>query len=131
YAPYLPHATETLYQELYLKHEAIKSIHQTRYQDIQIPYVFENEAEIMTAVITIATQVRKLKSEKQLSLKTPLEMLKIFTRTTDLRDNLAQHDQLIRGITQAVTVNYQEYTDQQSWLVEKDGSWHADVVIEE
>jgi len=137
YAPYLPHVTETLYQELYRKHETVPSIHQTRYQDVQIPYVFEHEAEIMTAVIAIATQIRKLKSEKQLSLKTPLTTMNVFVatnslrHTTNLRDALAEHDQLIRGITQAITVNYKEYTDEASLLIEKDDSWYANVVIKE
>ncbi|HLW73393.1 MAG TPA: valine--tRNA ligase [Candidatus Babeliales bacterium] len=132
YAPYLPHATETLYQELYKKHEPIGSIHQTRYQDIQILYNFASEAEIMHSIITLVTQIRKLKSEQQLSLKTPLTTMNIFTpMNSPLREAIAQHDQLIRGITQAVTVVYQEYTDQSSNLIEKDGEWHANVVLEE
>ncbi|HLJ31966.1 MAG TPA: valine--tRNA ligase [Candidatus Babeliales bacterium] len=137
YAPYLPHVTETIYQDLYRKHEAIVSIHQTRYTDVQIPYIFKNEAEIMQAVIAIATQVRKLKSEKQLSLKTPFTTMNVFVKTSslqstiDLRDALTRHDQLIRGITQAITVNYHEYDNQPSLLIEKDGAWHADVVIDE
>lgn len=131
YAPYLPHITETLYQELYHKHEAISSIHQTRYQNIQIPYVFEDAANIMNSVIALTSQVRRLKTERQLSLKTALATMNVFVKTSNLSDALAQHDQLIRGITQAAAVHYQEYTDQASHLVEKDNLWHADVVLEQ
>lgn len=133
YAPYLPHITETIYQELYAQQEALQSIHQTRYQDVQIPYIFADEAAIMNDVIAIATQVRKLKSEKQLSLKTPLATMNIFMKTATLSkelDQLKQHDQLIRGVTQAIMVHYQEANGQSSELVEKDGVWHANVVIE-
>jgi len=130
YAPYLPHATETLYQELYRTHEAISSIHQTRYQDVQIPYVFESEAEVMNSVIAIATQVRKLKSEKQLSLKTPIASMKIFTSNSTLSEALAQHDQLIKGVTQALEIAYLEHTGQVLELIETESQWHAQVIVE-
>ena len=130
YAPYLPHVTETLYQELYKKHESISSIHQTRYQNVQIPYNFENEAEVMDSVISIATQVRKLKSEKQLSLKTPFATMKVFAQDSELLEALASHDQLIRGVTQALEITYQERTTHESHLKEVDGIWHAQVVLE-
>lgn len=143
YAPYLPHATETLYQELYRAHEAMNSIHQTRYQDVQFPYVFEDEAHVMNSVIAIASQVRKLKSEKQLSLKTPITTMKIFVKNDQLCNALAQHDQLIRGVTQAIETAYLQYTDEQPQLLNIDeespaknneagvkDNWQAQVVIE-
>ncbi|HLC06868.1 MAG TPA: valine--tRNA ligase [Candidatus Babeliales bacterium] len=130
YAPYLPHVTETLYQELYRKHEEIRSIHQTRYQNVQIPYIFENEADTMNNVIAIAAQVRKLKSEQQLSLKTPIATMHVFAQNSDLCDALAQHDQLIRGVTQATTVAYKEYSNQSSQLTQVDEAWHAQIILE-
>jgi valyl-tRNA synthetase len=129
YAPYLPHATETLYQELYRKHEAIASIHQTRYQSVQIPYVFENQAAAMRTVIDVVVQVRKLKTERQLSLKTALATLHVFAPTQAICEALAEHDQLIRGITQAIKINYKENNDQISQMTETDGSWDAHVVL--
>ena len=133
YAPYLPHITETIYQELYAQHEALQSIHQIRYKEVQIPYVFADEADIISDVIAIATQVRKLKSEQQLSLKTPLTTMNVFVKTAALServDHLKQHDQLIRGVTQAITITYQADNDQTISLTETDGAWHANVVIE-
>jgi valyl-tRNA synthetase len=133
YSPYLPHITETIYQELYAQHEAMQSIHQTRYQDVQTLYVFANEAESINDVIAIATQVRKLKSEHQLSLKTPLTTMNVFVKMAVLGeklDQLKKHDQLIRGVTQAVAITYHTDNNQVSSLTEKDGVWHADVVIE-
>lgn len=130
YAPYLPHATETLYQEIYKKHEPIQSMHQTRYQDVQTLYGFESEAETMNTVIALVTQVRKLKSEQQLSLKTPLVTMHIFAPNSAVCDNIAQHDQLIRGITQAITVTYKEHTGQKSGLNQSNDGWHANVALE-
>lgn len=130
YSPYLPHATETLYQELYRTHEGQSSIHNTRYQDIQIPYVFESEANIMTSVIAIAIQVRKLKSEKQLSLKAPIATMKVFVRNSTLLDALSQHDKLICGVTQAAKVIYQEGTIQEIHMLQENEEWHAQVMVE-
>ncbi len=130
YAPYIPHITEALYQELYKNHEQIPSLHQTRYQEIQIPYIFENERDVMNSVIAIATQVRKLKSEQQLSLKTPIATMHIFTRNSAISDALAEHDQLIRGVTQSLAINYHEYESQSSQLVQENELWNAQVILE-
>jgi valyl-tRNA synthetase len=130
YAPYVPHVTETIYQELYRAHEAIPSIHQTRYQDIQIPYVFEDDTRITQWVIEIATQVRKLKSEKQLSLKTPIASMIVCVENSDLGDALALHNQLIAGVTQAAEIKYQVKNADVLQLVEGDGGWQAQVVLD-
>ena len=129
YAPYLPHVTETIYKELYLTHENIPSIHQARYQDIQVSYIFESQADVMNNVIAIATQVRKLKSENQLSLKTPIASMKIFVQKDELRDALAEHNQLICGVTQAAELSYHTFDNQEAQLVDTDGAWHANVVL--
>jgi valyl-tRNA synthetase len=130
YAPYLPHATETLYQELYKKHVLIASIHQTRYKDVQVLYAFEAQAATMRKVITVVTQVRKLKTEKQLSLKTPLATMQVYAPDGATCDALAEHDQLIRGITQATKISYKENNGTLNTLTEIDGAWHADLVLE-
>lgn len=128
YAPYIPHVTEAIYQELYRGHESIASIHQTRYQEVQIPYIFADEAEIMNSVIALSALVRKLKSEKQLSLKTPIALMKVVVANDALRDALAQHDQLIRGVTQAAEITY-EVLEGQSHLYEVDGAWYATISL--
>jgi valyl-tRNA synthetase len=130
YAPYLPHVTETLYQGFYKQYVLIDSLHQTRYNDAQISYIFDSEAEIMTSVISLTTQVRKLKSEQKLSLKTPLTTMNVFTKNSTLCEAIAQHDQLIRGITQATTITYKEHSDQSSKLTNVNDLWHANVVLE-
>lgn len=129
YAPYLPHITENIYQELYKKHENIASLHQTKYQLVQTTYRFESEATGMLHVIELTTAVRKLKTERQISLKTPLATLTIITPDAAARDILITHNQLIRGITQAITVSYKEENNHHNSLTEIDGSWHAHVVL--
>lgn len=106
YAPYMPHITETIYEQLYKKHEKIESLHQTKFNAIQQLFAFKDTAEIMEKVITLTANVRKVKTEKQLSLKTALESLTVYTDNETVRDHIKAHAQLIRGITQAKEVHY-------------------------
>ncbi|MDP3889406.1 MAG: class I tRNA ligase family protein, partial [bacterium] len=127
YAPYLPHITETIYQLIYKEHETIPSIHQTRFQNIQHRYMFEESAILTQHLITIVSQVRKLKTEQQFSLKVPLASLIIYTESDTLREQLQQQEQLIRGVTHAQEIKYKIGTIDAPVLHEIDGLWHAKV----
>ena len=129
YAPYLPHLTETLYQLFYKKHQEKNSIHQTNFQEIQQAYVFEKSAAIMNTIINLVGQVRKLKTEQQLSLKVPLATLTIYAETDTLLDQIKKHEQLIIGITQAQDIRYKVDKLETAELKEKDGQWHAKITI--
>ncbi len=130
YAPYLPHITEIIYQELYKKHENTLSIHQIRYAHVQTPFVFDNEVRLMNVIVAIASQVRKLKSENQLSLKTPLEKLTIMFSNGEMITKLENHNQLIRGVTQAADIVYKVTTEEKSQLKTENDKWSAQVVVE-
>ena len=83
----------------------------------------------MTFVINVTAQVRKLKSENQLSLKTPLALLHVYTQNQAWADAIALHDQLIRGITQAITVVYGVDERPEAELKMIHDEWHGKVVI--
>lgn len=129
YAPYLPHITETIYGELYQdKNNLVKSIHQTKFSTIQTPFDYPKEAALAANIIEIASGVRKLKTEKQLSLKTELAKLVICARDTELSHALQQHEQLIKGVTQAKEIQYEVVgMPQIGELIEIDGAWHGRV----
>jgi valyl-tRNA synthetase len=129
YAPYMPHITESIYQALYKKHEKADSIHQTQFSRVQKPYQFTQSAQAGQAIIAIATLVRKLKTEKQLSLKTPLETLAIIVSNKDQLTSLHANEQIIRGVTQAQKITVQQGTLEHSLLEEKDSVWHATIGI--
>jgi len=129
YAPYLPHITEAIYQELYKKHEKTVSLHQIRYNAVQIPYVFEQENRLMATIIIIASTVRKLKTEHQLSLKTSLATLTFYVNDSVTAQAITAHNQLIRGVTQAVEVVYDQDENKTTQLVQKDDTWHAHIII--
>jgi len=126
YAPYLPHITETIYGELYST-SGIKSIHQTKFEVIQTPYEFSQEAALAADIIAVVSGVRKLKTEKQLSLKVELATLTIFGRDASLVKALQDHEQVIRGVTQAKEIRYEVGALEAGELVYIDGTWHGKV----
>ncbi len=127
YAPYLPYITETIYQDLYHKHEKVASIHQTKFNQVQRAYVFAESAQIMTQVIAISSQVRKLKTSQQLSLKVPLKVLTIHVTDQQMINQLQAHEQLIKGVTQAEEIKYTTDALSEAYLGEVDGMWYANV----
>jgi valyl-tRNA synthetase len=106
YAPFIPYITESLYQLLYKERVGVASLHQTQLSVIQ-QAAYDEEADAqMQAVLAIIGAVRRLKSEHQLSLKTPLETLTIAASESTL-ELLAQHESLLKGATAAKVLVYE------------------------
>ncbi len=80
-APIMPFITEELYQLYYRKHENIKSIHLTKWPDINM--IDEHAEHIGDFVVKVIEFVRKQKSEKKLSLKTPVKKLTIKSKVEE------------------------------------------------
>lgn len=107
YAPYIPHVTDAIYSEIYQSKVGVSSIHITNYDKIQNKYSFAASANLMDQIVAIISGVRRLKSENQLSLKTELDTLTIYCNA-DLSKELVAHEQLIKGITQAKAIAYDQ-----------------------
>lgn len=118
YAPYLPHVTETIYGLLY---QQTGSLHTTNYSDIQTNLIFDASATLMSKVIEVVSAVRKLKSEHQLSLKTEVAKLEINCDPI-LAKQLKPHEQLIKGVTQAKEIIYQNSNVSMA-LTSQDGNY--------
>ena len=130
YAPYLPYITEAVYGIVYKKNEKIPSIHQTKFDVIQIPYAFPESTEIAHTLVDAITQVRKLKTQHQLSLKTELDTLTLCAvKETDL-NLLKPYEQLIKGASRAQNIEYRTAPLAQNVLEETNGTWQAQVSLE-
>jgi valyl-tRNA synthetase len=123
FAPYLPHLTETLFQSLYARSARPRSIHQTHFASVQKAYDFHASAQLVNNIIEIVSAVRKLKSEHQLSLKVPIAVLTLHG--CDAKE-IKPHEQLIRGVTHAESIEYSAMPVNENQLVD-DGGWHASV----
>lgn len=128
YAPFLPFVTEHIYGIIYQKQEESPSLHQTKYKNVQHNYLFEESAAVMETIIAIISQVRKLKTEKQLSLKVPLATLTIAMKNEHALHHIEAQIPLLRGITHAEQIAFSTAM-LGNRLGEKDGIWHATVSL--
>jgi len=127
FAPFLPHITENLYQALYKTTEGSLSLHQTLLDSQRFGYTFEQSTQLVNCILDLVATVRKLKSEKQLSLKVELEKLSVYCTTKDTCASLQTQDALLRGITKAKTIEYLVSETTESELIEQNGQWVAKV----
>lgn len=130
YAPYIPHVTDTLYGLLYQKNMQTLSLHQTHFSSVQMPSTFAQSAQEIQTAIAVIGPVRKLKSERQLSLKVPLEEL-VINVPDNIKRLLENHIQLIMGSTHAHMVIFRHEPGATSQLTQHEDQWRGVVVIEQ
>ena len=127
YAPYLSHITETIYAELYHTSNGENSVHQTKFKTVQNDSTYPASADIMKSVNAVITEVRKLKTERQLSLKTELETLTI-SAPEEILTKIKDSELVIKGVSQAKAVVFTT-TKQERELTQTGDAWHAQVII--
>lgn len=125
FAPYLPHITENLYGHLYEARMEQFSIHTTEFAAFQKPFSFPNSVESAELLIGIVGAVRKMKTTKELSLKTPLSSLTVHSVNKAVLKALVPHEQLIKGITAAETIIYGTGDVEKSTIEQEHDKWSA------
>lgn len=124
YAPYLPHITETLYALIYNK---TGSLHQTKFAQVQLEYKAPQSAEIINKVLDVVTQVRKFKSDHQLSLKVDIATLTL-SAAPEILEVLKTQEALLKGVTRALEIIYTR-DENISHMEQRDNSWHAVICV--
>jgi len=90
FAPIMPHITEELYQLFYQKQEKEKSIHITKWPE---PYLSDKQAETLGDILVRAVSAaRKAKTEKNVSLKTPVKQMVVHANITEKEFELIKPD---------------------------------------
>ncbi len=129
YAPFIPHVTDVIYSNLYKTKEEIDSLHQTKFGAYQQVMQYKESANTMQRILLLVSLVRKLKSENELSLKTELSELAIYT-DADFIKILKDHENIIRGITHANSVEYFESNElPENKIAESNGFWNIKLKI--
>ncbi|MBU3964652.1 valine--tRNA ligase [Patescibacteria group bacterium] len=77
YAPIMPFVTEEVYQDYFRKTEKTKSIHLTLLPNIEKQFNFPTVASDFETAVDAIAQIRKYKSENQLSMKAEIESVSI------------------------------------------------------
>jgi valyl-tRNA synthetase len=124
YAPYLPHITENIYQIMYKRTVQEVSLHTTQLPKHTHPIDVNNNAA-MEKMLSMIAQIRKLKSEHQLSLKTELTTLSLHDSLQYIFQDQAN---IIKGVTNAKEILYCSYVLENK-ITENNGTWSATIDI--
>lgn len=119
YAPFLPHVTESIYQLMFKQTEQTTSLHKTIFHEERWRYSFPDSVQVVAQILAIVNQVRKLKSEHHLSLKTELKNLTVSMADTALKQHLEHHSILIAGICKALTISFVPQATEETSLTQE------------
>jgi valyl-tRNA synthetase len=76
-APICPHITDVLYHELWLGRAKEESIHLSAWPQPDDKLVDEESEKNGTIVVRLLSEIRRIKSEKRLSMKAPIRKLRV------------------------------------------------------
>lgn len=82
YSPFVPHITEYIYQDLYKSIENDEILSCSVFKELPHDEKYSNFGE---SVKKIVSEVRKFKSERNLSMKEPIENIKIYTSLENMK----------------------------------------------
>ena len=122
FAPFLPHLTETLYQQLYAS-EQETSLHATRFDAHDFSTQKKEDTAHIDKLITIISRARKLKSEHKLSLGTPLKILYVHSDSPEELIHIRNEYVLLSGITKAEKIEESTEAIDQSYLIQEQDAW--------
>lgn len=105
FAPFVPFVTDALYQRLYKATEKEVSLHVTLLDEKRLDYTFDQSVQAVNLALAVVAAVRKLKSEKQISLKTELKNLIIYGDSA-VQVLLAQQETLLKGVTKSANIQF-------------------------
>jgi len=77
FAPFIPFITEEIYHLYFNDKEDAKSIHISSWPECDESFINEDAEKIGDVLIKIVQEVRKAKTEAQLSMKAPIKILKV------------------------------------------------------
>lgn len=127
YAPFIPHMTESIYQELYRTTDGAVSLHQTAFARYQQPAQHTESQKFVELLLQLVGEVRRLKTEHKLSLRTELAELTLIGNAATLA-TLRSQEAVVKGIARAATVVYQEGSGT-SALIAQGEQWRGTVAL--
>lgn len=93
-APYIPHVTEEIYQGYFKQYEGVQSLHVAEFPEKTSESQGFNVSEF-DIVLQVVADVRKYKTDKQISLGAEIEKLRISASGTELAAIQAVEDDIV------------------------------------
>lgn len=106
-APFMPYITEEVYQNFYKQFEETSSIHITNYPKYNKELDNEEIITLGNQFVEIVSQVRRYKSEKQISMKEELEKIEI-TCNNKLKEFIEDSIEDLKAVTSAKEIIFKE-----------------------
>ncbi len=121
YAPFLPYITENIYQELYRAEYKEFSLHQTTYSSEHDHYDYVHDVKIVELLLEAVQQVRKIKTDAAVSLKTDIKLLTIHG-TQNNTNNFLPVEKILAGVARAQEIRYStQEVEQEVSLIDNQG----------
>ncbi len=120
YAPFLPYITETIYQELYKDTVTVTSLHQTMYSSERNYYDYPQDVKTVEMLLEAVQQVRKIKTDAAVSLKTDIKLLSIHC-SVEKQQQLAPVENVLKGVARAHMLEYSQHEAPQLSLIDNQG----------
>ncbi len=108
FAPFLPFITEEIYQNLFAPQTGTKSIHQTSWPQVNPDFQDDTAEAVGEILVSIATAVRRFKSEHNRPLGSEIQRLQLATTDTELAKYLKNAEQDLSSITRAARIELVE-----------------------
>ena len=108
-APILPHVTERIYIEMFAKTDGAASIHSSQWPEVDLRWLDESAISLGNTLLSIATAVRRYKSDNNLSLGAELAHLHLATKDEELARGLLAAELDLTSITRSgqITIDKQ------------------------
>lgn len=106
-APFMPFITEEIYQTFYKQFEETISIHQTSYPSYDESLDNNEIIELGNKFIEVLGEVRKYKSEKQISMKEELNSIEI-TCDSKLKEFIEDSIEDLKSVTSTKEIKFKE-----------------------
>lgn len=129
FAPSMPFITEHLYQLIFAQKLEMPSLHRTVFTGIQKSFDFSGAVTVMENFVQVVDMVRKLKSEHNLSLKTPLSAA-VLVCSQEQETILRTVENIIAPLIKAEAIEYVRESAAGSQLVSSTSVWHATIVLQ-
>ncbi|MBN8828136.1 MAG: valine--tRNA ligase [Sphingobacteriia bacterium] len=104
FAPFIPHITEELYSAIYNPNNFIHA--KNNWPNSEELFIDDNALVIGENFIQILAEVRRIKAENNLSLKTPVKEIIINVKDNNIKENYVKIIKDLQNVTQAEKISF-------------------------
>jgi valyl-tRNA synthetase len=108
FAPIMPHITEEIFQFHFVQHEAVPSIHISKWPEASHELISDSAEALGDALVGIATEVRRYKTTNRLQMGAPLSHLYVSSSRQELLSDLRASALDLRSVTRAQDIDFSD-----------------------